>query len=214
LDFFLFLAIDGVRIAPQSKTPQSKASHTSTKHARDHLVWMRMSKPAGLILVLLCWVMAGCSHPENARLELGAVERTGTFVAVDGPVFDGGPAIRARWETTVFIAPIDGIAHGATFRMSPFPRRTQKPRTYGLLPTAESAVDFQRGSYSAGVIRNIYELGASIRWLIDPFLIQFELTNSHWSPRRVWKRSRQDNSWSSGWSFEQPQGQAQEASDE
>jgi len=177
------------------------------------LLWMRMSMPAGVILVLLCWSLAGCSHPENARLELGTISRTPTFdvdAQAEWVVLDVKSVSRSRWETTVLIAPIDGIAHGGTLRLIPGPGRTQKPRMYGLYPTAASAVDFQRGSYSVGVIRNIFELGASLRWLIDPYLIQFELTNSHWSPRRVWKRSRQDDSWSSG----RPQVQAQEASDE
>lgn len=169
-----------------------------------------MLLPIGLLVLS---PLSGCSHPENARLELGTLERTPTFKSKhiltpatnkptpSGPT-SGGP--RSRWSTTVIIAPIDGIAHNPTLRLYAIPRKKDPPRVYGLLPTTTTALDHQTPSPVSNIFHTLDELGSTITSLIDPFLIHYELTNDHWSPRRPWKRSRQADTWSSGQPPQEP----------
>ncbi len=158
-----------------------------------------MPKSLPYILLLILMTIPGCTHPVNARLELGAQSRTPTFEINDNlPPIQAASTTRSRWNTTVIIAPIDGIVHGPTFRLYPVPRNNDHPRTYGLLPTADSALDHQTHSPAASLHFTRTELVATMTSIIDPFMIHYHLTNAHWSPRRVWKRSRQDNTWSSG----------------
>jgi len=150
------------------------------------------------ILLLVLLTLTGCGHPVNARLELGALSRTPTFTNSDGFGTAAGTAPRSRWNTTVIIAPVDGIAHGPTLRLSLAPRKTDHPRTYGLLPTADSALDHQTHSRIASFHYTRSELVATLASITDPFRIYSAISIRHWSPRRVWKRTRQDNAWSSG----------------
>lgn len=162
-----------------------------------------MSNSLVLILLLSLLAIPGCTHPVNARLELGAQSRTPTFEINDNlsPIQaapTSTPTPRSRWDTTVIIAPIDGIVHGPALRLYAAPRNNDHPRSYGLFPTADSALDHQTHSTAASIRYTRSELVATISSIVDPFLIHSQLTNQHWSPRRVWKRSRQDNAWSSG----------------
>jgi len=158
-----------------------------------------MSTRVVCILLLTALAIPGCTHPINARLELGAQSRTPTFEINDNlPPIQATHTHRSRWNTTVIIAPIDGIVHGPTFRFYAVPRNNDHPRTYGLLPTTETALDHQTHSTAASFHYTRSELVATMASIIDPFMIHYHLTNTHWSPRRVWKRTRQDNTWSSG----------------
>ncbi|MBL4808453.1 MAG: hypothetical protein JKY43_00145 [Phycisphaerales bacterium] len=176
-----------------------------------------MSKPSPLILLLMLLMpmilliaIPSCTHPVNARLELGTLSPTPTFVhspkltPLNSSQKPSKP--RSLWNTTIIIAPIDGIAHNPTLRLYPVLRNNDHPRTYGLLPTTDSALKHQTHSPIASLRYTRSELTATITSIIDPFLIHHHLTNTHWSPRRVWKRTRQDNTWSSG----QPANQSQD----
>ena len=176
----------------------------------DHLSSMRMSCSRAFIVCLGFLLLTGCTRQVNARLELGALDRTGTFDSASDPAGINPGTPRSGWDTTIIIAPIDGIAHGPTIRLYAAPRNTDHPRTYGLLPTADSALDHQTHSPIASFRYTRSELVATMASIIDPFRIHSGLTNRHWSPTRVWKRSRQDNIWSSGRSSRR----AQEHSDE
>ncbi len=164
-----------------------------------------MSHLAPCILLLSAIALPGCTHPVNARLELGSLDRTPTFVPTateatystdqSTPLHDQP---RTRWNTTVFIAPIDGIAHGPTFRLDRVPRKDDHPRTYGLFPTTTTAIDHQTAPISRAIPDSIDELGVSLTAFIDPLLFFYEMNSTPWSPRRVWKRSNQDTTWSSG----------------
>ncbi|MGJ8636109.1 MAG: hypothetical protein ACSHX5_04640 [Phycisphaerales bacterium] len=146
--------------------------------------------------------LSACTHPKNARLELGALSRTPTFSlrsATSSPPPTPQPNTpRSRWSTTVIIAPIDGIAHNPTFRLYAIPHKKDPPRVYGLLPTTTTALDHQSESTISTTLHTLDELGSTITSLIDPFFLHYELTNTHWSPTRPWKRSRQADTWSSG----------------
>lgn len=161
-----------------------------------------------LLGLLVLPFLSACTHPKNARLELGALSRTPTFaVESDPPPLPDLPdpsTPRSHWSTTVIIAPIDGIAHNPALRIYPAPRRDDHPRTYGLYPTAESALDHQTTPISRAIPESIDELGVSLKSLVDPVLLFYEMTSTPWSPRRVWKRTEQDNTWSSGQPPQEP----------
>jgi hypothetical protein len=155
---------------------------------------------AGLGLGSGVWLfgVAGCGYAQNERLEVGALERTGSF-AVDRelrPLDDD--VRRTQWATVVFLVPIDGIAHGAAMRVYPFPRKTDEPRVYGLMPSVDSSLEYQRTSGMGSVLDTLDEVGSSGVGLLNPMLLQYQLTNTQWSPQRVWKRSRQELAWASG----------------
>lgn len=157
-------------------------------------------KPVALSFLLPVLAIPACTNPKNARLELGSLSRTPTFTPhSSSPTPLPEPSTpRARWSTTVVIAPLDGIAHSPTFRLYAIPRKKDPPRVYGLLPTTTTALDHQAESTFSATLHTLDELGSTITSLIDPFLIHYELTNDHWSPTRPWKRSRQADTWSSG----------------
>lgn len=152
--------------------------------------------------------LAGCTRSVNARLELGALDRTGTFGPAGDPaeMIPGTP--RSGWETTIVIAPIDGIAHGPTMRVWTIPGKNEPPRCYGLMPTARSALESQERSIVQELLNTIDEIGSSVMMVIDPLRHYAYLTSTPSSPLRVWKRTRQDTVWSSGWSPEQAQEQS------
>jgi len=140
---------------------------------------------------------ASCTHTENSRLELGAIERTSTFRLQQAPVDDpAGP--RAHWGTMVVISPIDGVRHGASPRIIEIPDTQDPPREYGLYPTRHSAVALEPDPWGNSVVRTVGEIGGSLLALIDPRFWRLGDSDAPWSPRRVWKRTPPRGSWSSG----------------
>ncbi len=142
--------------------------------------------------------IGGCGYAQNERLEVGALERTGSFATDRERVELDAGGRRSTWTTTVFVVPIDGIAHGAAMRVYPFPRKTDEPRVYGLMPSVESALEYQRTGGMGSVLDTLDEVGSSGVGLLNPMLLQYQLTNTQWSPQRVWKRSRQELAWATG----------------
>ncbi len=153
-----------------------------------------------LLLSLLPVLLAtpGCTQPANARLQLGVLQTTPTFQTHPAPTPSSSNAQRPHWDTTVFIAPIDGIAHNPTLRIYRYPRKDDHPRTYGLLPTPSTPLGHQTTPISRTIPDSLDELRISFHALIDPLLFFYELTSTPWSPRLVWKRTRQESAWSSG----------------
>ena len=151
-----------------------------------------------MILLIIGLLLTGCTRAVNHRLELGTLKRTSTFtIDRDLPDLDL-TAPRSTWETSVFIAPIDGIAHGPTMRLWSVPSKTEPPRSYGLMPTTASAIDPQRESLASELLHTIEEIGSTIMMLIDPLRHYADLTSTPSSPLRVWKRSTQEDAWFSG----------------
>lgn len=173
----------------------------------DHLLLSSMSMMGRVILCVSMLIVlmgaGGCTREVNARLELGAKHQTPTFAgSADSDVLDRVPMERARWDTTVVIAPVDGVVHGAVMRRVPFPRKSFSPRRYGLVPTSETALEFQREDgigASLGMAFGVCdEIGSSLTCIFDPFEMHYELSNTLWSPMQVWKRASQEDNWSSG----------------
>jgi hypothetical protein len=151
-----------------------------------------------IVICCFVWVglvlMGGCVHAQNERLELGTLERTASFDRDHAERSLDADAPRSRWDTTVFVVPIDGISHGAAMRVYPFPRKSDEPRVYGLMPSVESSLAAQGQSGVGSMIETLDEIGASGIGLLNPLLMQYQLTNNQWSP----KRSRQEMVWASG----------------
>ncbi len=164
------------------------------------LLYFYMSKFFSLVVFVFFLFQAGCVHSSASRLTLGAVYRTPTFDhAKSKPqALNPAPQERSGWSTTIVIAPVDGIAHNPTGSFSRPPRKGDRPRIYGLMPTAESALDFQGDSWVHAVFQTFSELGASVTILVDPVILWHQSTTFQWSPQRVWKRSAVEDAWSSG----------------
>lgn len=165
------------------------------------LVWI------GLVL------MGGCIHAQNERLELGTLNRTTSFDRGQSERSLDTHAPRSQWATMVVVVPIDGISHGAAMRVYPFPRKTDEPRVYGLMPSVESSLAAQGQSGVGSMFETLDEIGSSGIGLINPMLMQYQLTNNQWSPQRVWKRSRQERVWASG-PIADPNEQLEEGNDD
>ena len=169
----------------------------------DHLLLSSMSMTVRVILCVSLLIVGGCTRGANARLELGAMQRTPTFLDSEASGLpDRTTMERSRWDTTVVIAPVDGVVHGAVMRRVPFPRKSYSPRRYGLVPTSETALEFQREGgigASLGMAFGVCdEIGSSLTCIFDPFEMHYELSNTLWSPMQVWKRTTQEDNWSSG----------------
>ena len=151
-----------------------------------------------LLMTILALSMTGCTRAVNERLELGTLQKTSTF-ATNPTLPELNPTTdRSMWETSVFISPIDGIAHGSTMRVWVVPSKKEPPRSYGLMPTTTSAIDPQRESLVSELLHTIEEIGSTIMMVIDPLRHYADLTSTPSSPLRVWKRTTQEDAWFSG----------------
>lgn len=154
------------------------------------------------IIFLLLISLTGCTRSFNARLELGAQTRTQTFETPGSNTQLEQltqPITRSDWQTTIFISPIDGILHGPTYLHYRIPKKSASPRNYGLLPNSESAHLNQPTPYCSDWFHTINELGDSIQAItLAGFFRTFRASTPYWSPYAVWKRTPQEQQWSSG----------------
>ncbi len=148
------------------------------------------------ILVLATIVISGCTSDLNARLELGASQRTPTFDFKQTPITTPGVRPRDQWETTVVVVPLDAVVHNPAPRPIYTYPITERPRVYGLFPTTSTATRSQSTPWMVSLLQSLDETADSVLALLDPWF--YDPNRTYWSPREVWKRTPSTRTWSSG----------------
>jgi hypothetical protein len=148
------------------------------------------------VIVVAMMLTSGCTSDLNARLELGASQRTPTFDFSHTPTATPGARPRDQWETTVVVVPLDAVVHNPAPRPIYTYPITERPRVYGLFPTASTATRSQSTPWMVSLLQSLDETADSVLALFDPWF--YNPNRTYWSPREVWKRTPHARTWSSG----------------
>lgn len=177
---------------------------------------MNLSRPAAIALtVSLLPEMVGCTQPINDRLTIGGTYLPPTFAQHPEPksspderpvlLFDHPTRSHDQWTPVQYLSPMDGVAHGHTFALSPLIKHTDPDRIYGRYPTPQSVLAYHPdtlGSWINEVFFWCDELGRS--FIGTPYAIGYLTISGHLdepilSPIQNWKRTNQIQEWSTGY---------------
>lgn len=164
---------------------------------------MNLTEHARAVLLAAMVLVSGCGYDRSlsarnvlgGNTAIGSLSGASTSLPLESASTPTVSMSRVEWEPIDFVVPVDGTVHGPLWRVS-VRAEDDAPRSKGLYPTAESALDLDKHSWASAHEALLEPFVAVGNVIAMPVLAIMDPPGNHQSPSKksLYKRSERGRS--------------------